>query len=171
MKNLSIPGILLLLVTIATSCSQNLVPPTTKPDALVLPGTEEVIEPVSKNEVSTKVVKVFYKSYGEQQSPNWYRSSKGFGVTFENDGVKTLVRYTAAGMEESRTRFYFEKNLVSEVRNTVRSNFYDYTILYVTEVQKNDITVFYIKMQDSKTIKTIRMVNGEWEEIENLARL
>lgn len=175
MKNVSIshlPVILLLLVTVAASCSQNLVPQTSapKPNTAVLASNEEASEPVSKSEVNSKVVKGFYKSYGDQEATNWYRSSRGFSVSFENSGVKTLVYYTPGGLEESRTRFYFEKNLPAEVRHAVKSNFYDYAILYVTEVQKNDAVAYFIKMQDSTTIKTIRVVNEECEVMETLAR-
>lgn len=174
MKNVSIfrlPVTLLLLVTIAASCSQNLVPSAPKPATTVLANTEEASEPVSKNDVSSKVVKGFYKSYGEQPAENWYRSSRGYSVSFENDGIKTLVYYTPGGLEESRTKFYFEKNLSPDVRHTVKSNFYDYTILYVTEVQKNDATAYYIKMQDNTTIKTVKVVNDDYEVVETLSRL
>lgn len=173
MKKVSITSmsfILLLFATIATSCSKNTVPFTAMPETEVLANTQETGEPLSKNEVNSKVVKNFYKSYGEQPAANWGRSARGFNVTFKNEGVKTLIYYTPGGLEETKLRFYFEDKLPSEVRHIVKSHFYDYAILYVTEVQKNDAIAYYIKMQDSTTLKTIRMVNEEWEVVEDLAR-
>ncbi|MFT3681042.1 MAG: hypothetical protein QM791_12260 [Ferruginibacter sp.] len=174
MKKVSITSlsfILLLLATVATSCSKNLASFSDKPDAPVWENNQQTGEPVSKKDVNAKVVKSFYRSYGEQTAANWTRTARGFNVTFKNDGVNTLVYYTPGGREESKLRFYFENKLPAEVRHIVKSNFYDYSILYVTEVQKNDATAFYIKMQDSSTLKTIRLVNEDWDVVEDLARL
>ena len=141
-----------------------------KPLTIAAVSNEEPGEPVSSGNVNIKVMRSFNQSYGEQQSVKWYRSARGFIAAFENDGVKNLVHYNANGTEESKMTSYFEKNLSPEIRHLVKSNFYDYTILYVNEVKKNDATAFYVKMQDSTKIKTIKIVDGEWEVVEDLSR-
>jgi hypothetical protein len=52
----------------------------------------------------------------------------------------------------------------------VKSHFYDYAITYVTEVHKNDATAFYVIVEDASTIKTIKIVEDEWEVVKSMVK-
>jgi len=49
----------------------------------------------------------------------------------------------------------------------VKSNYYDYSIFLVQEVKVGDKTAYLVKIEDEKSFKTIRVVDGEMDEYES----
>ena len=59
--------------------------------------------------------------------------------------------------------YYGEKGLPAEVRAIVKPVYYDYAILTVEEVKVSGRSIYFIDMEDSSTIKTVRIADGEME--------
>ena len=57
-----------------------------------------------------------------------------------------------------------------DVRQLIKSNFYDYSITQVSEVQKDGSTGYFVKIEEKNSIKTIRVINEEWEVVESLVK-
>ena len=55
-------------------------------------------------------------------------------------------------------------------RLTVKSNFYDYSIIQVTEVHKGDATCFFVKIEDKAFVKTIKVIGEEWSLVEEIIK-
>jgi hypothetical protein len=116
------------------------------------------------------VLRSFYKTYGELTDTKWFKSATGFGVKFKYKGIKKTVYYTLHGLVDTEILYYSEEGLPPQIRHLVKSHFYDYAITYVTEVHKNDAIAFYVKVEDASTIKTIKIVEYEWEVVENIVK-
>jgi hypothetical protein len=66
--------------------------------------------------------------------------------------------------------YYGEKELPPAVREIVKPVYYDYTIKSVEEVKLPGRSVYYIDMEDSSTLKTVRVMDGEMELVRDLVR-
>jgi len=60
---------------------------------------------------------------------------------------------------------YTEDHLPTDVRNMVKSNYFDYDITVVFQYELKEGFVYIIKMKDQSNVKMIRVCDGEMEEI------
>jgi hypothetical protein len=139
-----------------------------KSRAYVSPAEEG--QPVVYNEISTKVLRSFYKTYGDIEGAKWYKTGQGFAVSFKQNGMSTSIFYTRTGAFDSRVNYYTEEKLPAAVRTLVKTNFPDYAISHITEVHKNDVIAHLVKIQDKTTVKTVKVIDGEWELIEDITK-
>jgi len=82
----------------------------------------------------------------------------------------TRAFYDKKGRVRFTISYYSEKELPCEVRAVVKPEYYDYAILSVEEVKLNGKSIYLIDMQDSTTIKTVRVADGEMELVRSLNR-
>ncbi|GEM_PF-2336227 len=129
-------------------------------------GAPVYSRPAPRNEISARALKDFNKTYGEVSDAKWYSIKTGFVVCFTDNGIKTSVFYSRTGAVDSRILYYAEDKLPAGIRHLVKSNFYDYTISFVNEVHKDGVTAFLVKIRNNKTLKTVKVIGGEWEVIE-----
>jgi hypothetical protein len=124
-------------------------------------------EPAS---VNMKALKDFNKTFKEVDDANWFKTKEGFIAQFKKDGISTRVDYNRKGRFLAMIRYYDENKLPKDVRHLVRSNYYDYKINLVIEVTYDNITAYLVKIEDEKTTKTIRVIDGEWEVYEDFQK-
>ena len=122
------------------------------------------------NQVNSKVVRSFHKTYGEVQDAKWSKTGNGYAVSFKNDGLVNNVFYKKSGTVEYKIKYYFEDKLPADVRHLVKSNFYDYSITLVSEVLKNNATGYFVKIESKNAIKTVRVIGEEFEVVEDLVK-
>ena len=117
--------------------------------------------------VNIKAVRNFKRSFPEVTNENWYVINGFHYVTFYKGGMKNKIVYTKNGQLDYSLKFYEEKSLPSSVRSAIKSIYYDFTINNVFELGIRNKTIYIVQMFDSKTLKTLRVCDGEIEEIEN----
>jgi len=122
------------------------------------------------NEVNSKVLRSFYKAYGEVQDAKWSKTDNGFAVNFKTEGLINNVFYKKSGAVEYKIKYYFEEQLPADVRHIVKANFYDYTIRQVSEVSKDNGTGYFVKIESKYTIKTVRVIGAEFEVVEDMIK-
>jgi hypothetical protein len=172
MKNkLSAPVLTALFVAILISaaCTRKMAVQSTS-SADVWQVNKDARDPVYLNDINIKVLRSFYMTYGELPGAKWFKSANGFLVRFKHDGMDKIVYYKRSGLVDCEILYYPEDRLAQEVRHFVKSRFYDYSIFHITEVRKNGATAYYVKVQDATTIKTIKVVEEEWEVVESLVK-
>ena len=81
-----------------------------------------------------------------------------------------LFFYTRNGLVHCTINYYNEDKLPASVRHLVKSNFYDFNITFVIEVNKNDVTSYLVRIEDKTRIKTVKVIDGEWEMMEELVK-
>ncbi len=114
--------------------------------------------------VNVKAVKDFNKSFKNVTGEQWYEVSDGFIANFTQNGIETKVAYDQKGRWHCTVRTLTETQLPSDVRDLVKSRYYDSNILVVYEI-RHDNTVYILKIEDSKTLKMLRVADGEIEII------
>jgi hypothetical protein len=83
-------------------------------------------------------------------------------VKFDMDGISQTVRYDKNGKWRFSIKSYGEEKLNPNVRGTVESSFPGYMVFgFVNEIKVLDKTAFLVMIENSKTWKRIRVVDGE----------
>ena len=85
-------------------------------------------------------------------------------ANFKENEIETKVAYDQKGKWHCTVRTFGENQLPSDVRDLVKSRYYDYKILLVYEI-RHDNTVYILKIEDATTLKTLRVADGEIEII------
>lgn len=124
-------------------------------------GTDEVVTP------ETKAVKNFKRSHPDVTNESWRIENDYFFVTYRIDDINYKIAYTPEGHVDYSLRMYKENNLPSRVRSALKSTYYNYQITDVQELDLKTEIIYLIKLTDTYTWKTIRVNNGDLEEIEN----
>ena len=131
---------------------------------------DEITDTVLVNDVTTKILKSFHATYGEVPTVKWSRSENGFAASFKYNGMNNIIYYRLDGSVESEIHSYFEGQLPQAIRSSIKSRFYDFTISHVTEVKKNGMTAYFVKIEDATSIKTVKVMDEELEVVETLVK-
>ncbi|HEX7844830.1 MAG TPA: hypothetical protein VF476_03455 [Chitinophagaceae bacterium] len=170
MKKIVTSGIvtgLLFLMLFSSACSQEIAMNGVQKNVSAS-STEK--DPVYANDINSKVLRSFYKTYGEVSAAKWFKVENGYAVSFKNNEISSTVFYRNNGTVEYKVSRYGEDRMPPATRHLVKSNFYDYSILQVSEVHKDGSVGFFVKIEDSKSIKTVRVMGEEWQVVEDLVK-
>jgi len=135
-----------------------------------LAKAERAVYPFRETSVNIKVVRSFRKTHPDVSNEKWDIQDGYYFVNFSIDQVKYKIVYTKNGSLDYALKMYDEKNLPKEVRAAVKSRYYDYTIHTAQELNIKNKTIYIIQMSDSISWKSVRVCDGEIEEIENLRK-
>jgi hypothetical protein len=120
-----------------------------------------------RNEISSSAVRNFLKDYKDVTNAKWSKMPHGYSaVVFTVDSIKTRIVYDKGGQCENIVRYYFENRLPPAVRHLVKSTYYDFSIYHIIEPTLNGVTSYLVKMEGKTTWKTVKVVDGEIEEVE-----
>lgn len=102
----------------------------------------------------------------------WYHlNDKRLMVRFFDNDIQTKIFYNRNGNNVAMIRYYTEDKLPNEVRHPVKSTYYDFNIFLVTEVTVGNKIAYLVKIKDKTCTKTIRVMNGEMDVIEEFENL
>jgi hypothetical protein len=122
--------------------------------------------PAAGLNVSTRATKDFSRTYKNQSSASWFPSNDGWVAVFTDQNVKTRVYYNQKGRLLGTISSYGEDKLPKEIRHLVKSNYYDFNIFHVVEINAADKKIYLVKIEDATSFKTIRVEDGEMTETE-----
>lgn len=121
--------------------------------------------------INQKALKDFSKSFKNVVNPNWYKDGRGYYIAnFLKGGIDTKVVYDAKGRWLYNLLTYTEDKLPFEIRDMVKTTYYDFDILVCHEYTIQGGSVYVIKMQDEKTLKTVKIIAGEMTVTEDYVR-
>lgn len=129
--------------------------------------------PLYLNEVASKAIRHYTKSYKDAVETKWFRltdGTDGFVVYFTNDGVQTKVLYDKKGNYYCLFRNYFEDKLVPAVRHRVKTIYYDFNIYHINEVNINDKAVYIIMLEDKTCWKRVLVTEDEIVAMEEISK-
>jgi hypothetical protein len=142
----------------------------TQKDVMLL-TSKEALAPITPfvpaTNVNNRALRDFKKTFPNVQGEDWSQIKEGWLVSFTRDEKQTKVVYGAHGNWEFTIDYYGEAKLPADVRNEVKSTYFDYTISGVDEVHIQDKDVYIVHMQDAKTWKVVRVEDGEMDLIED----
>ncbi|PWT77191.1 MAG: hypothetical protein C5B59_04645 [Bacteroidetes bacterium] len=119
------------------------------------------------NDIHVKAVRDFGKHYRDANDAKWYVVKNGFIARFKSEEKSHMVAYDQKGKWMFTISQYDEFKLPSDVRATVKSEFYDYSITLVEEVQTLGRSFYIVHMQDEKTWKNVKIEDGNMDIVED----
>ena len=124
---------------------------------------------VNPSYVNTKAVRNFKKTFKGVDSEKWYEMPDGYRVNFTLNGVRHRLDYDKKGNWRYTIRYISEKNLPTDVRRYVASNYLDYSVTTIEEIQspRNPIT-FVIHLEGSKNFINLRVSDNEVSELQKI---
>ena len=114
--------------------------------------------------VEAAVVKAsrdFYKRVGEAKEEQWYKSPEGIQAEYTDPSVKALYMYDRKGNFVYSILTYGEDRMPEEVRQLVRSTYFDFGITWVKEVNEARNLVYVVHMENDKAGKEVAVQDGE----------
>ena len=124
--------------------------------------------------VNLNTLRDFMKRFPLATDVKWRKVETDYVATFIVESNQTMVRYQGNGKwAYTINRYDNEKKLPEEVRVMVRKTYYDYAITHIDEIHlaEQPNTIYLVLIEDDKTFKTIRVCEGEMEEIHELIKV
>jgi hypothetical protein len=112
----------------------------------------------------------FWQRVGEQKEERWYKDVQGYVAEYTAGPVKARFVYTQKGDWAYSILSYGEKELPEAVRKLVRSNFYDYGISWVKEVNEADAVVYVVHLDDAVSWKEVAVQEGEMRVLKAMCK-
>jgi len=122
----------------------------------------------STTNVSKKVSDIFKATFPDAQNAKWSKLNKDFLVEFITADLNNRVLFHKNGAIVYHIRYGGEKNLPTEVRKLVKSNYFDYNIIKAINVQEDNRDIWIVNLEDNKKLLIVRVEGGELEEVSNL---
>jgi hypothetical protein len=79
-------------------------------------------------DISTRVVDRFRREFGIVRNESWEQVSNGYVVRFTEKGIENWAFLNKRGNCEGRMKYYDEKQLMNNVRQQVKTVYYDYSM-------------------------------------------
>jgi len=162
---------LAILVTIAiaknTNAQQDKAIAFNSPDIQKTVLSTESSPKVDAADVNTRALKDFNKSFKNISGEQWYKVTDGFIASFKESQIETKVAYDRKGVFHCVLRILSESQLPADIKAIVKSKYYDFKILVAYEIEHNNGTAYILKIDDGKTLKMLRVVDGEMEIIKD----
>lgn len=125
-----------------------------------------------RNEINLRALRDFMNRYESPDSVFWYSTpGGGFESYFIKDGYGDRVMYDKNGNWSYSLINYGEEKLSENIRETVKSEYFDFNIVLVQEVQMNGGTEYIITLEDTSWIKVVRSDrHGDLEILQELKK-
>jgi hypothetical protein len=108
-----------------------------------------------------KASRDFWQRVGDQKDEHWYKAPSGYEAEYADGPVKALYRYDKKGHWVYSILTYGEDRLPADVRELVRSNYYDFAIGWVKEVSEAQNLVYVVHIENNKAWKDVAVQDGE----------
>ena len=134
-----------------------------KPEPGTLPGLGGRVNP--------SVIRSFLKTYKNVSDEKWIEVKEGFVAMFNYNEIDYQVAYDKKGNVLRTIRSYNEDKMAPDVRHIVKSNYYDYEISRVHEVETALVQPTYvIQLVGKKELINLALHDGEMEVLEKFNR-
>ncbi|WP_133054061.1 hypothetical protein [Niastella yeongjuensis] len=116
-----------------------------------------------EEKIADNVQKKFSKNFPGITGEVWATLRNGYEVVFKNGKVQNRVFLTRKGNIKYQISYYTEAELPADVRKRVKSEFFDYNIFCVQEINYNQAKIYLVTLEDKTTWKVLRLDDNEME--------
>jgi hypothetical protein len=114
-------------------------------------------KPFYLNEISSKAMRSFVRSYWDATDPKWVKYSGGYVVYFLRDSTRYKVYYTTDGDVQCTIRQFTLEDIPPDIRQMVESAYAHYSIFQVNAVTSMEKTRYVVKIEDHDSFKEIKI--------------
>jgi len=140
------------------------------PSAIASTGTP-LPNPAAASTISLRAIKDFRSRFTKVADEQWSKIDKGFCACFTKDGFKVRAYYNTRGDWQASIKYGNESQLPFFVRDVVKRTYYDLAITSVTIVEIPDHKVYLMNLEDSTTLKVVRVnEEGEMDILKDLVK-
>ena len=118
---------------------------------------------LGSDHAAIKAAREFWKKYGAGKDESWYKLEAGFLAEFTEGAIRCKSVFDRKGNWLYSIKEYGEKELPKEVRDLVRSVYYDYSIGWIKEVSQNQSLVYVVHIFAGPDWKDLLVQDGEME--------
>jgi len=123
---------------------------------------------VPLNEVSVRAYRFFHKEWPAITDEVWYKTDKEFMVVFSSHAHRIKTFFNLKGVFLYNLEYYAGKDIAADMAVMIRNKYPSYQIKVVTEVSSLDQKAYYITIENSALVKTLSIVNGKMEVLNEL---
>lgn len=115
--------------------------------------------------INKKMSKDFARMYANAEEIKMSSGQGGTYIYCTINGIYNRIHYNKKGHWENTLRYYGEWDLPKEVRHLVKSKYYDFSILGVTEVILQDKVAYFIFVDGKSMLINLKVFDGYVEEL------
>ena len=157
-----------LLISTATSVNGQLASNRTKPSGrFIVLNRSDPENSTGAGRVNPPVIRSFLKAYKDVSDERWIEVREGFVALFNYNGTDYQVAYDKKGNLIRTIRSFDEEKMPQDLRHIVKSNYYDYEINRVHEIETPlDPVTYMVQLVGKKELINLRICDGEMEELQ-----
>lgn len=124
------------------------------------------------NNINMHAMRDFINRFKEVSNEKWYGIEGGFVAKFKTGNMVTMVTYRKNGEWLYTINSFDQELMPQEVRLLVKQTYSNYDILHVKEIEvpKQDSPIFLVYIQNTTTIKILRVQDGQTELLHDYTR-
>ena len=126
-----------------------------------------------RNTININAVRKFVRNFKDAKNVIWVKASDGFVARFANDSMHITVAYDLRGSWTYTFKKYAENKMPADVRDMVKSTYFDYAITEVTEIQipeeREDI-IYRVLIKYAGNFKILQIRNKEMEIVSDYTK-
>ena len=119
------------------------------------------IHNIGTDKAAVRATRDFWERAGDPTDTRWYKLAAGYMAEYYEGATQAHYLYDQKGNFSYSMLTYTEKEMPAEVRHLVRSNYYDFTIGWVKEVNEAETTAYVVHIEDAALWKDLVVQNGE----------
>jgi hypothetical protein len=119
--------------------------------------TMSLLSIAASKSINEKLVQLFRETYPNAVQVSWKEYPETYVVYFAEEGVKATIIFKKDGTFLNSTRYYKEEFLPYYLVATVKEKFPAERIYGVTEISSPFSIEYYIKLEDQKNWRTIKL--------------
>ena len=124
------------------------------------------------NNINLHAIRDFMNRFKEVSNEKWYGVEGGFVAKFKAGNIAAMVTYRKNGEWLYTINSFDQELMPEEVRLLVKQTYHNYDILHVKEIEvpKQDSPIFLVYIQNTTTIKILRVQDGQMEVLHDYKR-
>ncbi|HEV2483260.1 MAG TPA: hypothetical protein VGS79_26525 [Puia sp.] len=119
------------------------------------------IHNIATDKAAVKATRDFWARTGDQNDAQWYKTGNGYLAEYYEGATQAHYLYDHKGNFSYSMLTYTEKEMPADVRHLVRSNYYDFTIGWVKEINESQVTAYVVHIEDAASWKDLVVQDGE----------
>jgi len=129
------------------------------------------INGTSPNLIASRAIRNFSKDFKDATDVRWILSDGGgYIAKFIYKGIACRADYDYKGHCLTSYKYYNEDKLPHEIRQLVKSNYFDFSIYRVAELFISNKTVYLVTLESDESWMKITVIEGEMTVVEKFRK-